>query len=49
VQRELQTTEERDQGKLQKVERSLMFMDWHNQQFPSKSKWHSSQRLKSLP
>jgi hypothetical protein len=29
--REPQTTEERDQGRLQKVERSPMIMDWQNQ------------------
>jgi hypothetical protein len=29
--RELQTTEERDRERLQKVERSPMLMDWQNQ------------------
>jgi hypothetical protein len=29
--RRLQTTEESDQGRLQKIERSPMLMDWQNQ------------------
>jgi hypothetical protein len=28
--RRIQTTEERDRGRLQKVERSLTLMDWQN-------------------
>jgi hypothetical protein len=42
--RRIQTTEERDRGRLQKKERSPMLMDWENQQskngYTTKSSLH---------